>query len=338
MRKEIRTGIAGFLCLILTACKAGQPAEQPAVPVTLTLANNLSQNSCTTTAITWFAQEVEKRTQGRIHIEIYHDGVLGDSPSCLEQMQYGSIDMVKTDVPVLSNLIPEYNAFIMPYVYDDTEHFRKVHRGETGMGLLRGDAMEELQMYGLTYYDGGARCFYGKKPICTPDDMKGMLVRVQGSRLMMSMVEALGASPVVLDYGEVYGALQEGAVSAAENSIVNYMEERFYETAPYFVEDAHTRNADILVMSEVSRKKLTEEDLQIIDETALESWEYQQKLWEEAEAGAREQLQKEGATVITLSQPQTEAFRKACEPVWSACDGGAYIDLIDRIVAAGRLD
>lgn len=365
MKNHICVVIFGVV-LALTACQgaaggeksaAGQSVEaqkeqgelsagEPAVdsgrkgtqePITLTLANNLSSGSCTTTAIEWFAAQVEARSEGRIHIEVYNNSALGDSLSCLEQLQYGSIDIVKTDVSVMANYVSEYHAFVMPYVYQDTEHFRKVHRGEIGMNVLRGDSMQDLRMYGLTYYDGGARCFYSKKPIHSPQDMRGMMVRVQESRLMMEMVEALGGTAVPLEYGDVYAALQESAVSAAENSIVNYLEQHYDEVAPYFVEDSHTRNADILVMSEVSREKLSEEDLALIDETALESWEYQQQLWDAAEEKARQELKVRNGTIIEPTETELQAFRKACEPVWSSYEGGAYIDLIDRIVAAGRL-
>lgn len=78
--------------------------------------------------------------------------------------------------------------------------------------------MKEKKLYGLTYYDGGTRCFYNtKKEIHSPEDMKGMLVRVQQSELMMSMVEALGGQSVATAYSEVYSALQTGVVDAAEN-------------------------------------------------------------------------------------------------------------------------
>ncbi len=338
MKKQIWMIMAAVMTF--TACR--QAAKQlkdtgTAAPVTLTLANNLSSDSCTTEAIEWFADQVEERSDGRIRIEVYNDSALGDSLSCLEQLQYGSIDMVKTDVSVMANYMPEFYAFVMPYIYEDTEHFRKVHGSEIGMGVLRGRSMEKLHMYGLTYYDGGARCFYSRRPIYGPADMSGLRVRVQESRLMMSMVEELGGIPVVLEYGDVYAALEEGAVSVAENSMVNYLEQGYNKVAPYFVEDAHTRNADMLVMSEVSRGKLDEQDLQMIDETALESWEYQQKLWDEAEAKARQELDERQVTVITPTDEQLQAFRKACEPIWSAYEGGAYIDMIDRIVAAGRM-
>ena len=335
MKKRV---LAAFLAVsaFLGGCQIlEQKQETPTV--TLTLANNLPAGNCTSQAIDWFAAEVEKRSGGRIHVEVYHNSELGDSPSCLEQLRYGGIDIVKTDESALANYVAEYSAFIMPYVYQDTEHFRKVHRSEIGMGILRGSAMAENQMYGLTYYDGGARGFFSKKPIHSPADMSGMLVRVQNSRLMMAMVEALGANPVALEYDEVMGALIKGGVDAAENSLVNYAQEGYSSVAPYYIEDGHTRVADILVMSTVMRSKLSEEDLLMIDEAALESWEYQQKLWDEAEQQVREQLAEQQTAVFTPDDALLQEFRSACEPIWASCDGGAYLDLIDRIVAAGRI-
>ncbi len=335
MKKQMLAAVLAATAFLGGCQIMEQKQEEPTV--TLTLANNLPAENCTSRAIDWFAEAVEERSGGRIRIEVYHNSVLGDSPSCLEQLRYGGIDIVKTDESVLSNYVSEYSAFVMPYVYQDTEHFRKVHRGEIGMEILRGSAMGENQMYGLTYYDGGARGFFSKQPIHTLEDMKGMLLRVQSSRLMMSMVEALGANPVAIEYGEIMGALEKGGVDGAENSLVNYEQEGYASIAPYYIEDGHTRNADVLVMSTVIRSKLSSEDLNMIDQAALESWEYQQKLWDEAEQQARMQLEEQQAVVFTPDAAGIQEFRSACEPVWSSCDGGAYLDLIDRIVAAGRM-
>lgn len=172
--------------------------------VTLKLSNNQPDGNCTTIAVEWFADQVRERTDGRVNIEVYNNGTLGDAISCLEQLQYGGMDIVKADLSTMTNFVDEYNALMMPYIYKNTEHFWKVHGGDIGMGILRGDKMKEKKLYGLTYYDGGTRCFYNtKKEIHSPADMKGMLVRVQQSELMMSMVEALGGQSVATAYSEV---------------------------------------------------------------------------------------------------------------------------------------
>lgn len=306
-------------------------------PVQLILANNHPDDNCTTVAVEWFASQVQERTEGRVEIRIYNDGELGDVMSTLEQLQFGAIDIVKADVTAMSNYVGEYNALLMPYIYQNDEHFWKVHSGDIGMGILRGKQMKAREMYGLTYYDGGTRCFYNtKKEIHSPKDMKGMLVRVQESGVMMSMMEALGAHAVIIPYSEVYSALQPGGVDAADNSIVNYLGQRHYEAAPYFLEDHHTRSADVLVMSERTRAKLSALDRDIIDDIAEESGEYQKKLWAEAEKQAEETLGEEGVTITKLSEEEIEEFRDICRPIWYSYEDGIYNDLVDRIVAAGR--
>ncbi len=318
--------------------ESGEVTQKNADTLTLKLANNQPESNATSKAVEWFAEEVNKRTDGRIFIEVHHNGELGDAVSCLEQAQYGGMDIIKADLSTMTNFVGEYNALMMPYIYKDLDHFWAAHGGEVGMGILRGDEMAEKGLYGLTYYDAGTRCFYNtKKEIHSPEDMKGMLVRVQESELMMSMVEALGASSVATAYSEVYSALQTGVCDAAENSIVNYLDTTHYEVAPYFVKDNHTMSADILVMSTKTREKISEEDLKIIDDVALESWELQKGLWAEAEKINEEKLLESGNVTITeLTEEELEKFREACEPIWYSYEDGKYAELIDQIVAAGE--
>lgn len=306
--------------------------------VTLTLANNHPDGFCTTVALEWFADEVRERTDGRVVIEVYNNGRLGDTVSCLEQMQYGGVDIVKADVPTMANFVKDFNALQMPYIYESEEHFQKVHGGEIGMDLLRGKAMKEKGMYGLTYYDAGTRCFYNsRRPMHSIRDMKGMTIRIQESNLMVSMIQSLGAQPVATVYSEVYQALESRMVDGADNSMVNYLEQSFYEVAPYFLEDNHTRSADMLVMSEESRGRLTGEELEIFDDTALESWEYQKKLWNEAEAAAREKLLQKDVVITGLPEEDFAYVRELCRPLWYDYDDrDEFLNLLDRIVAAGR--
>ena len=305
--------------------------------ITLRLSNNQPDGNVTTQACEWFAEQVKERTNGRIEIQVYNNGTLGDAVSCLEQAQYGGMDIIKADLSTMTNFVDDYNALMMPYIYTDLEHFWKVHGGEIGMGILRGDAMKNVGLYGLTYYDAGSRCFFSSKPIHSPADMKGMLVRVQESELMMSMVEKLGASSIAIAYSECYSSLQTGVCDAAENSIVNYLDMSFYEVAPYYIKDDHTRSADILVMSQKTREKLSEEDLAIIDQTALDSWEYQKELWANAEKENEQKLLETGKVEIyTPTDEEAAEFRDACTPIWYSYEGGKYTDLVDQIQAAAE--
>ena len=330
MKKTVIWILAAMLCVCIVS---GAAAET----MTLRLSNNQPEGNVTTKACEWFAEQVHERTDVRITIEVYNSGTLGDAVSCLEQAQYGGMDIIKADLSTMTNFVDDYNALMMPFIYEDLEHFWAVHGGDIGMGILRGQAMADAGLYGLTYYDAGSRCFFSSRPIHTPADMKGMLVRVQQSELMMSMVEALGASSVAIAYSECYSSLQTGVCDAAENSIVNYLDMSFYEVAPYYIKDDHTCSADILVMSAKTREKISEEDLAIIDATALESWELQKDWWAEAEKENEQKLLETGKVEIyTPTEAEKAEFREACTPIWYSYEGGKYADLVDQINAAAE--
>ena len=317
-----------ILAMALVLCMLSGAAFA-ADTMTLRLSNNQPEGNVTTQACEWFAEEVNKRTDGRITIQVYNNGTLGDAVSCLEQAQYGGMDIIKADLSTMTNFVGEYNALMMPYIYTDLDHFWKVHGGEIGMNILRGEAMANAGLYGLTYYDAGTRCFFSSKPVHSPADMAGMLVRVQQSELMMSMVEALGASSIAIAYAECYSALQTGVCDAAENSIVNYLDMSFFEVAPYYIKDDHTRSADILVMSAKTREKISAEDLAIIDAVALESWELQKGWWAEAEQKNEQALLDTGkVTIYTPTEEEAAMFRDACAPIWYSYENGAYTELV----------
>lgn len=333
---------AAFAGIVLTGyAVAGRERMQEAGadrPEILYLANNLPEDSCTTKALDWFAGQVKERTDGRVEIRLYNDGELGDSVDCLEQLQYGGIDLVKTDVSALSNYVDVFQILAMPYIYQNQEHFEQVHGGRIGMELLHGEDIKARNMYGLTFYDGGSRCFYNSsREIHCPKDLEGMMVRVQPASLMMNMVERMGGHSIALPYQEVSAALQPGGVDAAENSIVNYVEQGHYQTAPYFVEDEHIRQADVLVMGEHLRDRLSPEEIEIMEETALDSWQYQKQLWAEAETAARRTLQNSGVKITALSEEEYQEFLELCMPMWYAYRDGAYNQLVDQIVACGMI-
>lgn len=312
-------------------------AEEPAASgesYTFRCSTNHAESFCTSVGLAKFADLVKERTNGRINIEVYYDAVLGDEKSAIEQVQYGGLEFARVNISPLAEFVDGFNALMMPYIYTSNEHFWKVHEGEIGMGMLKGEDMTKAGMYGLTYYDGGTRCFYNsKKEVHTPADMKGLTIRVQESSLMMGMIEALGASPQPMPFGDVYSGLQTGVIDGAENSIAQYLEMSHYEVAPYLSLDNHVRAADCLIMSEKTRQMLSAEDLEIIEAAALESWDYQRELWAEAETAALEQLKDSGVTVTELTAEEYQQFVDACASMVSSYEGGKYQPILDQIAA-----
>jgi len=201
----------------------------------------------------------------------------------------------------------------LPFVFRSTEHMRKVLDGPIGDDILA--SMESQGLIGLAFYDSGARSFYSKKPIRTVADLKGMKIRVIQSDLFVAMVEALGANPTPMPYGEVYTALKTGIVDAAENNWPSYESSRHFEAAKYYTLDEHSLAPEVLVFSKVVWDKLAKADQAAIRKAAKESVPYMRQLWDEREVKSRKAVEAAGSQVITVANKKE--FVDAMKPVYA---------------------
>lgn len=277
-----------------------------------------------------FADLVLEKTDGRIKIEVYPGGQLGDEKSQAEQMQFGAIDFGRTSTGPLAEFVPSLNVIQLPYLYRDSEHMWKVMDGEIGQSFL--SQLEQSGFVGLTWFDGGSRCFYNaKREIKTLADLSGLNIRVMESALMMDMASALGANPTPMNSGEVYSALQTGTIDGAENNWPTYVANGHHEVAPYYCLDEHQRMVEPMFASKATMDKLTPEDQQIIKECAQETGEYQRSLWASYVNDSKEKAIAEGAIVTEISAEEKAKFQEACKPLYEKF-GGDNQDLVNQII------
>lgn len=263
-------------------------------------------------AMLYMAKQIEKKSNGKIKVKVYPNQQLGSERELLELLQIGSLGMTKVSAAALEGFAPTMQVFGMPYLFRDDEHQRKVLEGPIGKQLLLDG--EEFWLRGLCYYDAGKRSFYTKdKPVETPDDLAGLKVRVMESITASNMVKALGSSPTPVSYGELYTALQQGIVDAAENNPPSLYTSKHYEVCKYYSLDEHTSLPDVVIISTKVWEDLTEEEQNWVQEAANESATYEYKLWEESSAESMRELEAAG---VTISYPDKEPFRKAVEGVY----------------------
>jgi len=190
---------------------------------------------------------------------------------------------------------------------------RSVLDSQVGDDILA--AMEAQGMIGLAFYDSGARSVYSaKKPIKTLADLKGTKIRVQQSDLFVAMVEALGANPTPMPYGEVYTALKTGIVDAAENNLPSYESSRHFEAAKYFTLTEHAMSPEVLVFSKVAWDRLSKDDQALIRKAAKESVVEMRRLWAEREAKSKDIVVQAGSQINDVANKQE--FIDAMKPVY----------------------
>ena len=297
--------------------------------IVLRYAENQVKDYPTTQAAQKFADLLKEKTNGRITVEVYDSGQLGDEKSVIEQVQFGGIDMSRVSLTPLSEFSRNLMALQLPYLYRDSEHMWKVLDGDIGKELLK--STEDSGIVGLSWYDAGARNFYNsKREIKSLADMQGLKIRVQESSMMMDMVKALGANPTPMPYGEVYSGLQTNVIDGAENNWPSYESTSHYEVAKYYVVDEHSRVPEMQIISKQTMDKLSADDQKIIRECAAESAKYERQLWAEREKASEEKVRAGGAVITRLSDAARAEFIKAVQPLYEKY-GAEYKDLIQKI-------
>lgn len=257
---------------------------------------------------------LEERTGGELSLRIYAGGQLGSESDTLEITIFGGIDMNRVNLAPLNPIAAETFIPSLPFLFKSTDHMRRALDGAPGEAILA--ALEPHGLIGLCFYDSGARCFYNtKRPVRTPEDLRGLKMRVQASDLYVAMTAAAGANPTPIPLGETYQALVQGVVDGAENNWPSYETTRHFEVARYYSMTRHVMAPEILVMSARRWRKLTPEHQQVIKACAKESVGIMRTLWDEREAGAQRRCVEAGVQVN--DDVDIAAFTARMEPVWN---------------------
>ena len=330
-----RVALAVFaLPVALLALAGWRGATAPGADATvLRLAHALNTEHPVHGGMVAFADEVARRSEGRLRIEIDADGKLGSERELVEQVQLGSLALTKASAGQLEAFAPDYMVFGLPYLFDDAAHFWRFAATPAAQALL--DSSEPKRLIGLTFYDAGARSFYlarGKRPVRRVEDLRGLSLRVMPSQTAMRMVEAFGAKPVPIPFGELYTAIDSGTVDGAENNAPSLFTSRQFEVAGSYSLNGHLILPDVLVIGSDAWSRLSNDDQRILRDAARHSMQVQRRLWNEDEArslaGIRaagveiiEDVDREGFRAATAAFPaELEAKRPSVAPLLAAID------------------
>lgn len=290
MKATLKTLLILLLIGVLSACQQTQKSKS------FKLAHGLNEAHPVHLGMVELARQLELVSDGKMTIDIYANGQLGQERDLLELLQIGSLDMTKVSAGALENFVPEFKVLTLPYLFTDSTHTWNVLQGEIGKKLL--SKGNQYRLRGLCFYDAGSRSFYSKEaPILTPDDLNGLKVRVMNSQSAFNMVNALGGSPTPVSFGELYTALQQGVVDAAENNAPSFYTSRHYEICKHYSIDQHTTIPDVLIVSTYLWDRLNEQEKIWLQEAADKSVEYQKEVWAASVQESLNEVRKAGVTV-----------------------------------------
>ncbi len=312
MLKKIIAGIM-TVCLMasLTGCQTSDSELGKSDEVTeIRVAFNQNENHPQYKAMKQLGEKFEEATNGRYKMTIYPNGVLGEQGSMAEFIRTGALQMAIVPCSVPEGYDSNFAIVGAPYLYDDIDHLERATLSGVFDDLFYSARKYKFEV--LTVYTAGERNIYSNKPINSAADMKGRIVRVNDSSTYIEMVQLMGGTGAVMSQSEVYTALQQGVIDAAENSELVYNDFKHYEVAKYYSYTKHIVHPDVVLASTEFLDNMSSEDRAIFDKLIDESTEYEFDNFRERIAEAKETITEYGTQ---FCYPDVEEFRTLCQPL-----------------------
>ncbi len=334
MKKVIALTLACIMALTLCSCgSTGDSSSGNNVSTKhLTLDITQSDNSTMHQGALKFAELVEEYTDGRYAVDVYTNAALGSGSqlTSTEMTQKGTIDMVLTSTAILSNMDGNFYAFDMPWLVEDLDWVDENLVAGSKLFDLASEKAEGIGFKLLAFAELGYREFTNsKRTIETPADMAGLKVRSPGA-IGLAAYTLLGCNATSIDFGELYTAMQQGAVDGEDNPIDGIIvPNRFYEVQHYITIWNFQYCGLPLAMNLDLWNSIDSADQEAIMKAATEGFAYQKQLTRDSYATSVQTMIDYGCEVTELTAEQKAAFKAAVEPMYAE-----YFAQIDDAILA----
>jgi len=302
-----------FRVLLTAICALGlvasnAPAQQPIV---IKFSHVVAVNTPKGKGADYFKKIAEERTKGRVRVEVYPNSSLFKDGEEMEALQLGSVQMLAPSVSKFGPLgAREFEVFDLPYMFDSYDELHKVCDGPVGKLLFK--KLESKGITGLAYWDNGFKDMSANKTLRKPEDMKGLKMRIQSSKVLDSEMRALGALPQVMAFSEVYQAMQTGVVDGSENPPSNFYTQKMHEVQ----KDLTLTDHGVIEYAVIVNKKFWDglpADIRTTLEGAMkDATKYANDIAKKENDDALAAVKASGKTeVITLTPQEKDAWKRA---------------------------
>ncbi|TDD83080.1 TRAP transporter substrate-binding protein [Actinomadura darangshiensis] len=261
----------------------------------------------------YFLTRLNALTGGKLTGHVYPNGVLGSHDRMNEQLRNGTLEVAKSSMANLEVYDRRLGIFALPYAFTDRTSLYAAQDGELGKRL--GAILERKGLRLLGWFDSGERNIYNtKRPLHEPGDIRGLKIRVQSNQIMIDTFNTLGAQATPVETNQIYSALQQGVVDAAENSLTFYVQQHHNEVAKYYSYTRHFYSVDPLLVSDQWFRSQSASHQDAILRAGHEAQQHERELWVRSDAEYLKTAQGSGSHV---NEADTEAFRRAVAGVYT---------------------
>ncbi len=317
-----------MLGLLAGVLSCGAMAQQPIV---IKFSHVVAVDTPKGLAADFFAKKAAELTKGKVKVEVYPNSQLYKDKEEMEALQLGAVQMLAPSLAKFGPLgVREFEAFDLPYIFDNYEELHKVTQGAVGQALLA--KLEPKGIKGLAYWDNGFKSFSANTPIKTPADLKGKKMRIQSSKVLEEEMRTIGALPQVMAFSEVYQALQTGVVDGTENPISNLYTQKMHEVQKHLTLTDHGYLGYAVIVNKKFWDGLPADVRGQLETAMKDATAYANKIAKEQNDKDLESVKKSGKTQVYVpTKEEREAFKKALTPVHSKMADRIGKDLIQSI-------
>jgi len=283
----------------------------------------------------FFKDKLEKATNGRIKVELFSGSTLGNEGEVMDMVKMGTVQGTRGGAFAKAN--KKFLIYTLPFLFENTDSVLKAMRSNIGAEIAKGS--ESAGYYiPATGVAGGFRQFTNsKRPINTPEDAAGLKMRTPPIETIVKTMQALGASPQSMPYGETYMGLKMGVVDGQENPPSNIVEMKFYETQKYLSIVNYQIHPDAFFVNLKWYQGLPSDLKAVFDKAAKEAMEWSDTHWLASESGYLDTLKK-NMTVNEITPANRAKFVAKVKPVWDFyVKDGTFNDAeIQAVIKAGK--
>ena len=326
MRKTIAT-----FCFAagLTVLSAAASAQTLRYGMTLPQGDNPDWRSASA-----FKDYVEFNTGGKVKVEIYPSNQLGGESQMAEQVRDGALDIAFVADGALGGFYPKIQAFAIPYLFSSSPVAWEVLHGPVVQGMAA-DIHKSLGVTVLNFSENGFRDFTNSvRPIRTPDDMKGLKMRVMESPVYVKMMQSMGAAATPINAAELVMSLQQKVVDGQENapSTVNML--GIADVQKFMSTDQHVVSAMLLIMADDSLAKLTPDQRRVVRDAAVLQADINNSERARSTQANLEAIRKKGVEIYLTSPAEKAQFKAAAQgPVTEYIRSKVGNEIVDALLA-----
>lgn len=284
-----------------------------------------------------FKEVIEAKSGGKINIEIYPVGQIGDALQQAEILQNGGIEFAVVSPGNTGTVVPENQLFSLHFLFsDDMDKNAEIFKNSVALNEMLSSKYLEKNIKVLAYWTEGAMQWTSNKPVTTPAEWKGMKMRTMQSPMIVAAYEAYGANPTPVPYMEVYSGLQLNMIEGQENPLFAIEEMKFYEVQKYLT----LANSNLFMTTTATNPDffdaLPADIQQMVLDTVDELRPYSFEIQADLNGTALDKIKAaSNIEIVELTAEQRKAFQAASTAAYdryAAVVGQSGKDILDKLI------